>query len=86
MNMIMMDHLIRGIQQIGYHIIVTAVCSVDEIVWNSGYVQSSSSIHVVYVGKPFTSDTRYKVTIKYYSALHESEWSTAYFRTALFCT
>jgi len=75
--------LIRGIQQMAYHIIVMVVVS-GEIVWDSGYVSSSSSMHIVYAGKPFTSDTRYTVTIKYYTTQHESQWYTAHFRTGLF--
>ena len=76
-------HLIRGIQQIGYHIVVAGVIGGD-ILWDSGYVLSSSSTHILYAGQPFTSDTRYRVTIKYYTTQHESQWSTAHFRTALF--
>ncbi len=76
-------HLIRDIQQQAYHIFVTAVVN-GEVVWDSGYVPSSSSTHILYAGAPFTSDTRYTVTIKYYTAQHESQWYTARFRTALF--
>ena len=51
-------HLMRGIQQLAYHILVTTVID-DEVVWDSGYVPSSSSIHIFYAGTSFTSDTRY---------------------------
>jgi alpha-L-rhamnosidase len=76
-------HLIRGIQQQAYHILVTNVGS-GEVVWNSGYVLSSSSTHILYAGTSFTSDTRYSITIKYYTKQHQSQWYSAYFRTALF--
>jgi hypothetical protein len=76
-------HMIRDIQQQAYHIIVTALVS-SEVVWDSGYVPSSSSTHILYAGTSFTSDTRYTVTIKYYTAQHQSQWYTAHFRTALF--
>jgi alpha-L-rhamnosidase len=56
----------------------------SQVVWDSGYVPSASSTHILYAGPPFTSDTRYTVTIKYYTAQHESQWYTAHFRTALF--
>jgi alpha-L-rhamnosidase len=76
-------HLIRDIQQQAYHIYVTAVVS-GQVVWDTGYVPSSLSTHILYAGGPFTSDTRYTVTIKYYTKQHESQWHTAHFRTALF--
>ena len=76
-------HLIRDIQQQAYHIYVTAVVN-GEVVWDSGYVPSSSSTHIRYAGVSFTSDTRYTVTIKYYTQQHESQSNTADFRTALF--
>ena len=76
-------HLIRDIQQQAYHIYVTSVIT-DQVVWDSGYVPSSSSTHIRYAGAPFTSDTRYTVTIKYYTKQHESQSYTAHFRTALF--
>ena len=76
-------HLVRNIQQVAYHISVTSVIS-GEVVWNSGYVSSSLSTHIIYAGTPFTSDTRYTVTLKYYTAQHESQWYTVHFRTALF--
>jgi alpha-L-rhamnosidase len=76
-------HLIKDIRQEAYHIFVTVVVS-GQVVWDSGYVPSSSSTHILYMGGPFTSDTRYTVSIKYYTAQHESQWYTAHFRTALF--
>jgi hypothetical protein len=76
-------HLIRDIEQQAYHLYITAVVS-GQIIWDSGYVPSSSSTHIRYAGAPFTSDTRYTVTIKYYTQQHESQWYTAHFRTALF--
>ena len=75
--------VMRGIQQQAYHIVVTASES-GQIMWDSGYVSSSSSTHVLYAGAPFTSDTRYTVTIKYYTEQHESQWCITQFRTALF--
>ncbi|CAF2831527.1 unnamed protein product [Rotaria sp. Silwood2] len=76
-------HLVRGIQQVGYHILVhDAVTS--QLMWNSDYVSSSSCSHILYAGARFTSDTRYTVTIRYYTTEHESQWYTANFRTALF--
>ena len=76
-------HKIRGIQQQAYHILVTARMN-GEIVWDSGYVPSSSSTHILYTGVLFTSDTRYTVMIKYYTRQHHSHWYTAHFRTALY--
>jgi alpha-L-rhamnosidase len=76
-------HLIRGIQQVGYQILVHAVSN-SQVMWSSNYVSSSSSTHVRYAGASFTSDTRYSISIKYFTAKHESQWYTAYFRTALF--
>jgi alpha-L-rhamnosidase len=75
--------LIRDIQQQAYHIIVTTDES-GRVMWDSSYVSSSSSTHILYAGAPFTSDTRYTLTIKYYTEQHESQWYTAQFRTALF--
>ena len=77
------DRSTRGVQQTGYRIMVENHLT-GESMWNSDYVRSSSSSHIIYRGTPFTSDTRYTVSIKYYSANHESEWYTAHFRTALF--
>ena len=76
-------HLMRGLEQVAYHILVTNNVN-NEIVWNSGYVPSSSSTHIFYAGILLTSDTRYTITIKYYTKQHESQWYTAHFRTALF--
>jgi alpha-L-rhamnosidase len=76
-------HLMRDVQQEAYHIFVTAAMT-GQVVWDSGYVPSSSSTHILYAGTPFKSDTRYTVTIKYYTKQHESQWYTAHFRTALF--
>ncbi|CAF1115219.1 unnamed protein product [Rotaria sordida] len=76
-------HLIRGTKQVAYHILVTTFIS-NQLMWDSGHVLSSSSTHIVYAGIPFTSDTRYTVTIKYYTAQYESQWYTTHFRTALF--
>ncbi|CAF1232158.1 unnamed protein product [Rotaria sp. Silwood1] len=75
--------LIRGVQQVGYHILVHDIVT-GQLMWNSEYVHSSSSTQILYVGARFTSDTRYTVTIRYFTAQRESEWYTAYFRTALF--
>jgi alpha-L-rhamnosidase len=76
-------HLNRGIQQVGYHILVKNVVT-SQLMWDSAYVSSSSSFHILYAGAPFTSDTRYTVTIKYYTAELESQSYTTHFRTALF--
>ena len=73
----------RGIKQIGYHIVVRNHMT-GQLIWDSDYVPSSSSSHVFYRGAPLTSDTRYTVAIKYYTAEYESDWYTAHFRTALF--
>lgn len=76
-------HLMRNVQQQAYHIFVTAVTS-GQVVWDSGYAPSASSTHILYAGIPLTSDTRYTITIKYYTKQNESQWYTAHFRTALF--
>ncbi|CAF3886294.1 unnamed protein product [Adineta steineri] len=76
-------YLIKDIKQIAYRIVVTKAID-NEIVWNSGYVSSSSSTHIFYKGVPLISDTRYAVTIKYYTTQHQSQWYTDHFRTALF--
>jgi len=76
-------HSIRNIRQKAYHIYVT-VDTTNEIVWDSGYVPSSASIHIRYAGARLLSDTRYSVNIKYYTEQSESQWATARFRTALF--
>ncbi|CAF2935239.1 unnamed protein product [Rotaria sp. Silwood2] len=76
-------HLIRGTKQVAYHILVTTIIS-NQLMWDSGYVPSSSPTHILYAGTPFTSDTRYTVTIKYYTAQYESQPYTMPFRTALF--
>ena len=76
-------HKVRNIQQQAYHIVVTARIN-GEVVWDSGHVPSTSSTHILYAGVSFTSDTRYTVMIKYYTARHQSQWYTAHFRTALF--
>ena len=74
---------IRGVQQMGYHILVHNV-GTGQRMWDSEQVRSSSSSHILYRGALFTSDTRYTVSIKYYTEQHESQWYTAPFRTALF--
>ncbi|CAF1293205.1 unnamed protein product [Adineta ricciae] len=76
-------HLIKGIQQIGYHILVHSITT-GQLMWDSGYVQSSLSTHIHYAGSLFTSDTRYSLTMRYFTVGHESQWYTARFRTALF--
>jgi hypothetical protein len=76
-------HLIRDIQKQAYNIYITAVVS-GQVIWDTGYVPSSLSKHILYAGGPFTSDTHYTVTIKYYTKQHESQWYAAHFRTALF--
>ena len=76
-------HLIRGVQQVGYHILVHNHVT-GQSMWNSDHVRSSSSSHILYEGMPFTSDTRYTVMIKYYTTKYESQWYTGHFRTALF--
>ena len=75
--------LIRGTQQIAYHIIVQRVDN-NQVIWNSDYVLSTLSTHIKYRGPSFTSDTRYSVIIKYYTNKHESQWFKASFRTGLF--
>ena len=76
-------HLIRGIQQIAYHIQVHNTVN-GQLIWDTGYIPSSSSTHIRYTGVSFSSDTRYSVSIKYFTSEHESEWYIAHFRTALF--
>ena len=76
-------HSIRNIRQKAYHIYVT-VDTTNEIVWDSGYVPSSASIHIRYAGARLLSDTRYSVNIKYYTEQSESQWAAARFRTTLF--
>jgi alpha-L-rhamnosidase len=76
-------HLIKGVQQVGYHIQVHNVIT-GQLMWNSDYIRSSSSSHILYAGTPFTSDTRYTATIKYFTTKHESQSYTVHFRTALF--
>ena len=77
------NETIRGVQQIGYQIRVHAIAN-DEVIWDSNRVHSSSSTHIRYAGAPFQSDTRYAVSIKYFSTHRESQWCVARFRTALF--
>lgn len=74
---------VRAIQQVGYHIRVHALVS-GQLMWDSGRVQSSSSLHIRYQGMRFTSDTRYALYIQYHTATRASAWFTARFRTALF--
>ncbi|CAF0911465.1 unnamed protein product [Adineta steineri] len=76
-------HLLREVNQIGYSIRVKNVIT-DQLMWNTNYVQSSSSSHILYAGIPFTSDTSYTIAIKYYTKKHESQWYTVHFRTGLF--
>ena len=76
-------HLIRGIQQTAYHIQVHNTIN-GQLIWDTGDVPSSLSTHIRYTGESFSSDTRYSVSIKYFTSQHESEWYIAYFRTALF--
>ncbi|CAF1169328.1 unnamed protein product [Didymodactylos carnosus] len=75
--------LVRGVKQVGYHILVHADVS-NQVMWDSGYVHSSSSAHILYAGALLTSDTRYSATIKYFTVQRESQWYKAHFRTALF--
>lgn len=76
-------HLIRGIQQIAYHILVHNN-NTGQLMWDSTYVSSSSNSYILYTGASFTSDTRYTVSIKYYTEERESQWYIAHFRTALY--
>ena len=77
------EQLIRGVKQTGHRIRVHAVAN-GEVMWDCDQVHSASSTHIHYGGSAIRSDTRYAVSIKYYSASGESQWYVAHFRTALF--
>lgn len=80
------DSLQRNIQQKGYQIEITQQ---DELFkWNSGYIESSQSIHVPYTGQndllPATY-YRFRVRIWLMNSTNASQWTDwIRFRTAIF--
>lgn len=68
----------RNVQQTGYHIIVASTEEKLEKnegdIWNSGKVNSSQSVHVVYKGKPLTSRMTCYWKVKVYTTKGESGW------------
>jgi alpha-L-rhamnosidase len=69
----------RNIQQTAYHIIVSStkerLAKSDGDLWNSGKINSSRSIHVVYAGKQLASRTACYWKVKTFTNKGASAWS-----------
>ena len=76
---------LRNVTQSAYRIVVSRGNS-DSVHWDSGRVESSRSVHVVYGGPAFASDTSYSYALMYWSAASGSTsgWAEGVFRTGLF--
>ena len=49
----------RGTKQVAYQIKVATDASLENLVWDSGKIDSDKSIHIFYEGAPLSSSTRY---------------------------
>lgn len=75
----------KNVQQTAFNIQVAKSDDFSTIVWESGWVESDTLVHIVYQGEPLESMTRYywRVRIKDESG-QNSDWSeTAFFETGL---
>jgi alpha-L-rhamnosidase len=80
----------RNVQQTGYHIIVASteekLKKSEGDIWNSGRVNSSQSIHVVYKGKPLASRMNCYWKVKIFTNKGESDWRESYWTMGLLNT
>lgn len=77
----------RGTMQRGYRIVMTArKGDFDLLIWDTGRVESESSIQIPYEGPQLESRTRYFYKVKVWDQEgRESDWSeVSYFETAFF--
>ena len=67
----------RNIQQAAYHIQVSKNdVSFEQLVWNTGKVNSDQSIHLSYLGEELQSNTRYYYRVMVWNQHGmASEWS-----------
>jgi alpha-L-rhamnosidase len=69
----------RNVRQEFYHVIVSS--SKEKLeknegdLWNTGKIESSTSVHITYDGKSLVSRTRCFWKVKIYTSKGESEWS-----------
>lgn len=77
----------RNIRQTAYHIIVSSteekLKKNEGDLWNSGKVNSSQSIHVVYKGKPLTSRMTCYWKVKIFTNKGETAWRESYWSMGL---
>jgi alpha-L-rhamnosidase len=74
----------NGVYQRAYQVLVTT--GNGTITWDSGVIESSLSVDIVYHGAPLASAARYKAQISIWDtkgAMSQSEWQ--WFETAFFC-
>ncbi|OQO98463.1 alpha-L-rhamnosidase, partial [Geobacillus sp. 44B] len=79
----------RGTMQRAYRLQVSIVENdFENLVWDTGYIESDQSIHIEYDGPELTSRTRYYYRVKIWDNFgRESDWSeTAWWETALLDT
>ncbi|WP_017434120.1 glycoside hydrolase family 78 protein [Saccharococcus caldoxylosilyticus] len=79
----------RGTMQRAYRLQVSIVENdFENLVWDTGYIESDQSIHIEYDGPELTSRTRYYYRVKIWDNFgRESDWSeTAWWETAFFDT
>jgi alpha-L-rhamnosidase len=75
----------NNVQQTAFNIQVAKRDDFSTTVWESGWVESDTSVHIIYEGEPLESMTRYfwRVRIKDQSG-QNSDWSeTAFFETGI---
>jgi len=78
----------RGTMQRAYALHVATDSSFENIIWDTGCVESEQSVHVEYMGPALKPRTRYYYRVKVWDqAGHSSDWSeTAYWETGLLCS
>ncbi|WP_339106117.1 family 78 glycoside hydrolase catalytic domain [Haloterrigena salinisoli] len=71
----------RGVAQSAYRIRVaeesTPLESGEDLVWDSGVVESTQSTHVPYDGEPLKADTTYYWSVRLWDGDEASDWSEA---------
>jgi alpha-L-rhamnosidase len=78
----------RGTTQLAYQIQVSLKLDFETPIWDTGYIESEQSLHIVYEGPELKSSTRYYYRVKVWDHFgRQSDWSeTAWWETALFET
>ena len=77
---------LTNVMQETYHLQVAVDDEFSFIIWDTGIVNSSESVHVEYDGPPLASSTRYFYRVRITdNHKQESPWGDkAYFETAMF--